>query len=816
MPLAGAVGLAGRLGRARDRVRRTLRPHLLVARRALAPGVGLAACALAVAAVVARLVPLPGRLTEEPSLVVRDRDGATLHVFLAPDERWRVPVAASEIDPDYTRALLRYEDKRFRWHLGVDLVAVARAAAKNVAGGRVVSGGSTITMQLVRLLEPRPRTLRSKAVEALRAVQFELRMGKPGILQAYLQFTSYGRNVEGIEAGAWSCFGHSASALSAAEIATLLAIPQDPVVRHPAEANRERLRAARDGIAAFLLDEDALPRGSGPALDDATLLLTVTSSPVPDRLRPMPRRAPHAAFWLRAQAEAGTRRIETTLDRGVQQAVEDALADSRAGLERQGIRNGAVVVAQHRDMEVRALAGNLDFWREGDGNQIPAFAVPRSPGSALKPLLYATAIDRGAALPSFQVPDIPADWAGYSPRNYDGTFDGLVELEDALSRSLNVPFVGLLAKLGVEPFLGNLRRMGARSLDPAPGFYGLSVAIGGVELTPLEMAGIYAVLARGGAARDLRWLRRESGEGTWDDEDEDQVLSPGAAWLTRRALAIRDRPDFPARRRLGAVPRAIHWKTGTSTGRRDAWAIGSGPDYTVAVWLGNLDNEPSAHLVGADAAGPILFDLLESLHWGAQVPGDPPPSDLREIDVCAFSGYPPSDACPQRRRVLARATSVPVQPCPFHVRLDVDSATGLALSPGCRQGRSWESRIFVRFPSSVRRFVEARGRQLPEPPRQAEGCAPSSAGRALAILHPPAGHTALLLPGLDPSAQQVPLEAEASGSEPLTWFVDGELLGRAAADERMWWVPVQGRHEILVSDEGGRSARRWLEVRVRE
>jgi penicillin-binding protein 1C len=803
-------------GRRLDRLGRWIRPwlgrRLVVVRKMALPGVLLAAVAMVAGVVAAWSVPLPERLVSEPSTVLRDRDGVALHVFLAPDERWRIPVALEEVDPDYLDALLRFEDKRFEGHLGVDGLAILRAAGLNASSGRVVSGGSTITMQLVRLLEPRPRTVRSKVVEAFRAVQLELRLSKREILQAYLQFIPCGRNVEGIEAGTLTYFGHSAEALSAAEIATLLAVPQNPARRYPSTRNAERLRAARDDIASRLLAEDALDRGLQDAGTDEEVLAAVLAAPVPEALRPMPRRAPHAAWWMHGRHPERLR-IETTLDRGVQRAAEELLSEARRSLEQRGIRHGAVVVVDHGSMKVRALAGNLSFWNGGQGSQIPAFAVPRSPGSTLKPFLYAHAIDRGVALPDFLVADVPVAYGGYSPRNYDGGFDGLVELEDALSRSLNVPFVNLLGDVGVEPFLGRLRRMGAGSLSRQPGHYGLSVAVGGVELTPIELAGLYAVLARGGAAGELTWERED---GAVEPADPDRVYSEAATWLTRRALAIRDRPDFPSRRKLGATPRAIHWKTGTSTGRRDAWAVGSGPTYTVAVWLGNLDNEPSSHLVGAEAAGPLLFDLLELLHRGARSPLDPAPSELREIEVCSYSGHPPTEACPQRKRTLARHSAVPTTACPFHVKVDVDEATGLALTPPCRDGRTWSTRSFVRWPSSVRRWVRAGHRQLPEPPRYAPECAPPVRGHPPAILHPPAGHVALIVPGLETTSQQMPLEAEATGAEELTWFVDGELLGQAPADERVWWTPETGRHEILVADARGRSTRRWLEVRVRD
>lgn len=760
------------------------------AARAALHGVGLACVIVLGAVALARSVPLPDALTSPPSQVVRAADGTVLHAFLSDDEQWRVPVALDEVDPDYVDALLRFEDKRFESHLGVDGIAVLRAAGMNVSSGRVVSGGSTITMQLVRLLEPRPRTLSSKAIESARAVHLELALSKRQILEAYLQRIPYGRNYEGIETGAQALFGHDASALSDAEIATLLVIPQNPTGRTPSARNAPRLREARDRIAL-------------------RLGLDVGSTDVPPGLRRMPREAPHAAWWLRQQAPVRTLRIETTLDPGAQRVVEEALGDARVSLESRGIRHGSVVVIDHATMEVKALGGNLR-WDDEPGRQIAAFDVPRSPGSTLKPFVYAAAIDRGLALPTWLVPDVPVHYAGYSPKNYDGTFAGLVELEGALSRSLNVPFVELLGDVGVEPFLGALRRMGVRSLIDDPGVYGLSVAVGGLELTPLEAAAMYATLARGGGARPAAITPR--GE---DRTGTDAVFSGGAAFLTRRALALRDRPDFPARRKLRGAPRGIHWKTGTSTGRRDAWAIGSGPTYTVAVWLGNLDGEGSSHLVGADAAGPILFDVLESLHRGTRSLQGGPTPDLTDVEVCAYSGHVPTAACPTTRRTLALRDRVPRASCPYHVTVDVDVDRGFAVRPGCRDGVRWESRTFLRWPSTVRHHLAGRHRRLPEAPALADGCSAGRGRDAPAIVHPPAGHVALLLPGMDPGSQRVPLQAETAGSAELAWFVDGELIGRLPADQQLWWTPAPGQHEIVVSDPGGRTASRMLEVRMR-
>ncbi len=759
------------------------------------------------------LVPLPERLAAPHSVVIEYRDGTPAHVFLAPDERWRILTRARDIDPAYLRALFALEDKRFAWHPGVDPLAVVRAVVSNVTRRRRVSGASTLTMQLVRVLEPRPRTLFSKAIESFRAVQLELRMSKDDILASYLQFVPYGRNVEGVEAASLAYFGHRATHLSPAEIATLLAVPQNPNRRFPTPDNAERLKVARDEVARRLLEELALPLGPEQArVAPGAVLAEVRNTPVPRDLTPFPREAPHAAMWLRTK-QPELSRLRTTLDAGTQRLAERLMRDAAADLATKGIHNGVAVVVDHERAEVLALVGSFDFFDVRHGGQIIGFDTPRSPGSALKPVIYAMGIDRGVVLPEHLVADIPESYGGYAPRNFDGRFMGLVRMEYALSQSLNLPFVNLLQRLGVERFLGTLRLAGVESLRSDPGYYGLSAAVGGLEVTPLELAGVYVMLAEDGRSRPLKIL--DDGKPIAEPRE---LLSPGAAWLTRRALALRDRPDFPARRQLTGLPAQVHWKTGTSFGHRDAWAAGSGPRHTAVVWLGNMDNSPSVHLVGADAAGPLLFDLLEAVgpRGRASVKEDSvPPPDLTSVEVCAYSGHLPTDACKERRKVYARRSAVPTQPCPYHQRVEVDAKTGLAVSPVCRSGRETETRVYLTWPASIRRWLTEQHRSLPEPPAYAPGCEPGGAEHAPEILSPAEGQVALLIPGMSPEQQEVPLEAEASHDRELTWFVNGKFLGKAKADERMWWTPAVGTHEILVTDDHGLSSRRVLVVRSR-
>lgn len=740
---------------------------------------------------LAWLVPLPAALQRAHSVEVRWSDGTTAHVFLSPDEKWRIPVDLDEVDPAYLDALVRLEDGRFAWHWGVDGPAVVRAALQDVRAGEVVSGASTLTMQLARLLEPRPRTLRSKLIEALRAVQLEIRLSKREILSEYLTFVPYGGNVEGLATASLWTFGHSAAHLSPAEIATLLAVPQDPNGRRPSPAHTAALTAARDRLAARLFDAAAVEE--------------VARTPVPDHVTPVPRGLPHAGPWMRDHT-LGARTIRTTLDRGVQRVVDRTLDRFRASLQERGIHNAAVVVVDPTRGHILGLAGNLDAGDRTHAGSMVALDVPRSPGSTLKPLLYAAALDAGLVLPSTLVPDVPASWGAYRPQNYDGSWSGMVAMEDALSRSLNVPFVSLLARFGVDPFLALLRRGGVSHLDPRPGRYGLALVAGGVEISPLEVTGLYTALVTDGKARSLRW-RPEAGEVA-----PTALVSAGSAWLTRRALRLRDRPDFPSRAQVARVPAELVWKTGTSFGNRDAWAIGAGEHLLASVWLGNLDQSPSAHLVGAEAAAPVLFDLLEGLRDG-RTSRDVAPAGVAPVQICALSGALPGPACPSTRATLALPGTLPPQTCPLHTAVDVDPVSGLRVTPDCAEVHPAVPRTVVVWPAGVRRWLGERFRDVPDLPALAPGCTPPTPRAAPRIRSPGPGQVAVLIPGVPADQQEIPFEAEADAAVSLSWFVDGEFVGRASADERVWWVPRVGEHRVVVMDEAGLTREQSLTVR---
>ena len=782
--------------------------------RRLALCILLLAFLLAQLYAAAQLVPLPGRLTLQDSQVVTWRDGRAAHVFLSEDDKRRIPVELERVEPNYVDALIALEDERFWDHPGVDPIAIGRAALSNIQHGDVVSGGSTITMQLVRLLEPRPRTLPSKMIEALRAMQLEMHMSKREILEAYLQFVPYGGNLEGIETASLAYFGHSANALSDAQIATLLAVPQNPSAFRPSARNEERLEKARDRIIGKLVRDDALDLGSGGHTRTAEeAIAQISSEPVPTQVRELPREIPHVAYWLRHRHD--DLRVGTTLDQHLQERAEQMLRDREPEARMRGVHNASLVLADHEMGEIRALVGNFDFGDAEHGGQIAGFDIRRSTGSLMKPFLYAQAIDEGRMAPEHLEADVPVTFGAYSPENYEYRYSGLVRMEEALARSLNVPFVELLADVGVERFAEHLRRLGLHRLNPAPGEQGLSLAVGGVEATPIEVAELYAALVNDGQPTPLAFA--EKNISTRRGRGQAAAFGEAAAWRTRQTLRRRDRPDFPARRHgIGQAPQ-IHWKTGTSGGNRDAWTAGSSPTYTAVVWMGNFDNSSSPHLIGSKAAAPVVFDLLEAVEH-QRIGRDPrPDKSMTRLEVCAFSGHMPNHACEHTVEINVPTSAVPTERCPYHVEVDVDVETGLALPMTCRlsreSGRTVETQTFVDLPADVRRWMRTRLGDVSEPPRSHPACAAIETPSGPRISSPPANQTLVLMHGKPADSQKLPMEAQVDGADSLSWFVDGEFLGRATSGERLWWTPERGEHEVLVMTGDGQSARRTLMVR---
>ncbi len=744
------------------------------------------------------LFPLPvHRLHPPASTVVLDREGALLRAFLAPDEMWRINVTADEVSPALRQAVLAYEDRRFFWHPGIDPAAVARATAANLKAGRVVQGGSTLTMQVARMMEPKARTLAHKLVEAFRALQLEGRYTKQEILALYFNHAPYGGNLVGVGAASYFYFDKHPSQLSLGEAALLAAIPNNPNRNRP-DLNPSAARAARAKVLNLLVEAGQIT----PAARDEAL-----SEPLPAGRYDLPFLAPHLAVHL-AVRHGGAERLATTLDARLQERVEQMLADHLEPWMAQGITNGAVVVLDNETQGVLALAGSRSFFDAAHEGQVNGAMAPRSPGSALKPFVYALAFDRGLISPQRLLYDVPVDYAGYRPENYDRAYNGVVPAEEALVRSLNVPAVNLTAQLGGDGLYAFLQRAGVTTLTEPSHHYGLALILGGAEVSLLDLTNLYAGLAAGGRFRPYRLLATDP------QVEGAALLDAGTAFIVTEILSRLRRPELPAVWEWSRDLPKVAWKTGTSYGHRDAWSVGYTPRYTVGVWLGNMDGKGAPALVGAEVAAPLLFNLFTMLaanktqRWFLR----PPQVETRR--VCSVSGGPATPFCPSTREEFYVPGRSPVAPCRLHQIVLVDKKTGYRLCSHCKLGRDYTERVVAHWPAEIAVWLEKNGYPLDDIPEHLPGCSRPAAGEAPVIRSPQPRAEYRLRKGVPARFQQILLDASVSNqTKTIYWFVDGEMIFQGPPTERVFLTPVPGTHTLLCMDDEGRASE--VEITVR-
>ncbi|SFV03630.1 penicillin-binding protein 1C [Methylobacterium sp. 174MFSha1.1] len=588
--------------------------------RRLGAALGLAglAAGLAVSAwlwtTLARLPPLDLAAAQARSPIVLDRAGTLLRPFATTDGRWRLPLEPEAVDPRFLAMLTAYEDRRFRSHPGIDPAALLRAAGQWLAAGRIVSGASTLSMQVARLVEPRgERSLAAKLRQIARAIELERRLGKDGVLRLYLALAPYGGPVEGLRAASLAYFGREPARLTLAEAALLVALPQAPEGRRP-DRFPDAARRARDRVLDI-----AAARGVVPAADAAA----AKAEPVPHSRKPFPMLAPHAAEAALAQ-EPGRAVHRLAIDARLQGRLEPLVAERAASLG-PGL-SAAVLVIDNATGEVRAQVGSAGYLDAARAGAIDMTGALRSPGSALKPFVYAMAFEAGLAHPETLIEDRPSRFgASYAPENFDLTFQGTVTARRALQLSLNVPAVELMEAVGPARFIARLRAAGAGIVLPRDAAPGLPVALGGLGITLADLARLYAGLARGG---EVPALKRRL-DIPVADAVPPRIAEPVAAWYVADVLRGTPPPE-------SALPNRLAYKTGTSYGYRDAWAVGFDHRYTVAVWLGRPDGAGVPGLVGRVAAAPLLFDAV------ARLGGDPEPVPRpRDALVATTSALPP-------------------------------------------------------------------------------------------------------------------------------------------------------------------------------
>jgi penicillin-binding protein 1C len=763
----------------------------------------LALAALLLAVLIADFAcPLPEPTATAPTLTVLAADGTPLRSWASDDGAQRHPTTPEAVSPRYLEALLAYEDRWFHWHPGVNPAALARAAWQWARHGRIVSGGSTLTMQVARLVDDQAtgRTIPAK-------LRLELHLSKHEILSLYLNLAPMGGPLEGVETASRAYLGKPAADLSQAEAALLVALPQSPTRLRPDRAV-QAAQAARDKVLTRMQT-----LGVWSATDVADAKLERVFAP-PLRARWL---APLAAERLRQQARRDGQReavIQTTLDAGLQARLEQLLADRLNTLP--DAASMAALVVDNRTLEVRGYAGSADFTDARRGAHVDMVRAHRSPGSTLKPFLYAMALDEGLVHSESLLIDAPQNFGGYAPGNFQADFSGPVSVSEALQRSLNVPAVDLLERLGPERFAGRLRHAGLRLRMPANAAPNLSLILGGGSTSLEELVGAYTALARGGLAARPRLTPAEP-------VTEARLMSIGAAFIVREILENGGRPGSPFRE----GNQRIAWKTGTSFGFRDAWALGATDRYTFGVWIGRPDGTPNPGHFGANSAAPLLRDLAAALgpdEARQQLAPRHQPASVSAQVICwplgtAETATPPGH-CLQRRTAWTLDGAVPpTLPDRLHPGGLVEAAwtdgpprRPERVRPDCSASASRHD--IVRWPTLLLPFLDPAQRDPVDLLPWRPGCAPASPqGAALRIVGLEPGSVLRPTPG----QASIGLRLQAIGAQHgVNWLLDGQLIGSSEAGGAVQTLTLRqaGAHALTAMDGRGRWARVGFEVQA--
>lgn len=744
---------------------------------------------------------LPAELFHTPySYVLEDSEGNLLSASVAADGQWRFPLT-QHVSDKFAKAVVLFEDKRFYRHYGVDVLALARAIRQNLKAGKVISGGSTLTMQVIRLSRKASRTYLEKIIEIILATRLELSYSKDEILNLYASHAPFGGNVVGIEAAAWRYFGQSPEQLSWAEAATLAVLPNAPSLIHPGK-NRQALLKKRNNLLLRL-------HASG-YLDDLDLQLAL-EEPLPEKPVDFPQMARHLLDRSRFENPT-TYRIRSTLQESLQRRTEQIAYDHARRLQANKIYNVAVLVAEVNSGRVLAYVGNAVADDSDDhGRQVDIVRSPRSTGSILKPFLYAAMLDEGKILPKTLLPDIPVMINGFAPKNFSLTYDGAVPADEALVRSLNIPAVHMLREYRYEKFYDLLKRLGMTTLSQPPDHYGLSLIVGGAEGTLWDITAMYASMARvlnnppdkRYLSSDYRPLHYTTIEQRAKDQPESSgYLSASSIYQTLEVLTELGRPGEERGWKIFSSTQRIAWKTGTSYGFRDGWAVGLTPRYVVGVWTGNAGGEGRPGLTGIEAAAPVLFDVFNTLPvspWFAM-----PYSEMQQIAVCKSSGMRLSDACQYSDTLWVGRRGLETKACLFHkwVHLSKDHKHRVHL--GCAEASEMVTVPWFVLPPVQEHYYTRRKMSYRSLPPFITACQPSQGIALMDWVYPRDGAKIYIPRQLSGEPGKAVFELSHRQREAVVyWHLDGEFMGITQKSHQIAVNPGPGNHILQVFDEQG-------------
>lgn len=747
------------------------------------------------------IYPIPNEVFDNPySTVLEDSNGNLLGARIANDGQWRFP----EIDfvPHKMQlATLIYEDKYFFKHFGVNPISILRAVWLNIKNGKVISGGSTITMQVARMASGnRERTYFQKLKEVWLALKLEVQFSKKEILELYINHAPYGGNVVGLQAASWRYYGRSPKHLSWAEAANLAVLPNAPSLVFPGK-NDSSLLNKRNSLLEKLYNHGELTKTEY----ELSLL-----EPIPSAPKKLPGHAHH--LLSRAIKEGHSQTIvKSTINMDLQLEVQKLVNQYHIGLSSKQINNAAVLVTEIETGNVLAYVGNVGINRN-HGVDVDIINSKRSPGSLLKPLLYALAIDEGYIMPNQLLPDVPLYYRGFAPKNFDKSYNGVVRANAALRSSLNIPFVYLLNEYGYEKFYSKLRKMGVNSLSFEPGHYGLTLVLGGGELSMWEISALYAGLVRNsrGSGVENNWMSNNYVVGTPLDQNNEQLsLSPSAAWHTLKAMQELRRPDKESNWQRFGSARPIAWKTGTSYGHKDAWAVGVNSKYVVSVWIGNADGEGRPDLVGVTAASPLMFNVFGLLDGDSDFPA--PNSDMVAISICDESGMKTGEHCGSSRLQFVSKSSTLTNKCTFHQQIHLDSTLTYRVNAECYPVSKMVRQPWFVLPPAQAWYYRRRNIDHIILPDFAPNC--MSGEPLMQIIYPQ--HSAQVFVPIEIDQQRGRVVLEAAHQNPnskLFWHLDNEFIGITNGDHHIGVFPDGGKHKLSIIDESGQELEIEFEV----
>lgn len=729
---------------------------------------------------------LPRHLFHVPySTVVTDRNEELLGARIASDGQWRFP-PRNTTPEKIKECLITFEDKHFYHHWGVNPFAIGRAFYQNVKNKRIVSGGSTLTMQTIRLARNESRTFREKLIEMIWATRLEFRASKEEILSMYISHAPFGGNVVGLDAAAWRYFEHSADDLSWAESAMLAVLPNAPAMIHLSKG-RKTLLDKRNRLLKQLLEKKTI--------DSSTYELAI-SEPLPDEPHALPQIAPYlvSRFYQERNGEYS----RSTINKGIQTQVEDLAERWSNEFGRSDIRNLAILVIDIPSNQVVAYCGNVHFDRKQGGNQVDVIQAPRSTGSILKPFLYYAMLQEGSLLPDMLLPDVPVNINGFTPQNFSMQFEGAVPASEALARSLNIPAVTMLQRYGVPKFHSFLQQIGLKTINRSSSHYGLSLILGGAEATLWDVTNAYAMMGR-----SLLQLPQTSCSlllPTSRITESTDPFQPGAVWQTFDALKEVNRPEEIDWKSIPSM-QTIAWKTGTSYGFRDAWAVGVTPRYAVGVWVGNATGEGKPGLVGAQTAGPVLFDifnLLPSSSWFTR-----PAGIFVEAEVCRKSGHLKGRFCDETDTLLVLPAGLRTEACPYHHLVTLSADESQRIYENCANTEPTLRKSWFTLPPVWEWYYKQHHPEYkPLPPFKA-GCGEDTF-QPMQFIYPPMNARIKLPKQLDGSKGFLTVElAHNNPNATVFWHLDETYQAQTQDFHKISLQPAAGKHSLTAVDGEG-------------